>query len=271
MKIGFVQLDSIFGEVERNIEAAERLIAGIEADLIVLPEFFNSGYLFTSQKEADDLAEEIPNGKTTQALSRIAREKNAYIVAGLPERSGRNLYNSAVLVSPSGHVDTYRKVHLFNEEKLWFSPGDKGFSVYDIGPCRIGIMICFDWFFPESMRVLALKGADMICHPANLVLPFCQDAMVTRCLENRLFAVTANRTGSEARGGKTFRYTGKSQITGPNAQILLRAGSDGDEAGVYDIDITNARNKRLNPHNDLFGDRRTNFYTDLTVQARREG
>jgi len=271
MKIGYVQLDSIFGEVKRNIEKVERLVANLEADLIVLPEFFNSGYLFSSQKEANDLAENIPDGQTTKSLCRMAREKNAHIVAGLPERCGRKLFNSAVLVAPSGYVNTYRKVHLFNEEKLWFAPGDKGFSVYDIGLCRIGIMICFDWFFPESMRVLALKGADVICHPANLVLPFCQDAMVTRCLENRVFAITANRAGSEERGGKTFRYTGMSQITGPQGNILIRAGKDSDETDFCDIDIAISRNKQLNPYNDLFNDRRTNFYTDLTVQAQQDG
>jgi predicted amidohydrolase len=91
-----------------------------------------------------------------------------------------------------------------NEEALWFCPGDRDFPVFDIGPCKIGIMICFDWFFPESMRILSLKGADVICHSANLVLPFCQDAMVTRCLENHVFAITANRIGMENRGGKTF-------------------------------------------------------------------
>jgi len=263
MKIGFVQFDSLFGEVERNLGRVEELLTASDADLIVLPEFFNTGYLFTSEEEAADLAEDIPAGKTTKALCRIAREKNLHIVAGLPERHGGILFNSAVLISPSGYVDTYRKIHLFNEEKLWFSPGDKGFAIHDIGCCRIGIMICFDWFFPESMRILSLKGADVICHPANLVLPFCQDAMLTRCLENRVFAVTANRTGSENRGGKQFHYTGKSQITGPQANILYRAGSHSDEVGLCEIDVDVSRNKRLNPYNHLFDDRRVEFYRDL--------
>jgi predicted amidohydrolase len=265
MKIGFVQFDIVFGEVDRNIEKVQDLIATFDADLIVLPEFFNTGYLFTSQEEAGDLAEEIPAGKTIKALCRIAQEKKAHIVAGLPERCGKELFNSAALVSPSGYIDTYRKVHLFNEEKLWFTPGDRGFSVHDIGPCRIGVMICFDWFFPESMRILSLKGADVICHPANLVLPFCQDAMITRCLENRVFAVTANRTGSESRGGKTFRYTGKSQITGPQANILYRAGAESNEVGLCEIDINNSRSKQLNPYNHLFNDRRVDFYKNLVT------
>jgi len=264
MKVGFVQINSAFGETDRNIERVAQLLKSFQGDLVVLPEFFNTGYLFTSQEEAYNLAEEIPSGRTVKALCELAAREKTYIVAGLPERSGSILYNSAVLVSPQGYIDTYRKMHLFNEEKLWFAPGDKGFAVYDIGHCRIGIMICFDWFFPESMRILSLKGADVICHPANLVLPFCQDAMTTRCLENRVFAITANRTGTEERGGKSFLYTGKSQITGPQANVIHRASETSDETGLAEIDISIARNKRINPYNDLFEDRRTEFYQDIT-------
>lgn len=263
MKIGFVQFDPVFGEVDKNIEKATRLIETLDADVIVLPEFFNTGYLFTSKQEAEDLAEIIPDGKTTEALCGIARRKNMHLVGGLIEKAGDLLYNAAILISPRGHVATYRKVHLFNEENLWFTPGDQEFEVYDIGLCKLGMMICFDWIFPESMRLLALKGAEVICHPANLVLPFCQDAMITRCLENRVFAVTSNRTGTEQRGGKHFRYTGRSQVTGPSANILYRAGADTEETGVVNIDVSITRNKRLNQFNDLFTDRRIPFYGDL--------
>jgi predicted amidohydrolase len=264
MKAGFVQFDPLFGEVHKNIEKAIRLIEPLEADLVVLPEFFNTGYLFTSKQEAEDLAEPIPGGPTTDALCDIARRKNIHLVGGLIEKAGGRIYNAAVLVSPQGYRATYRKIHLFNEENLWFSPGDRDFEVHDIGLCKIGMMICYDWIFPESARVLALKGAEVICHPANLVMPFCQDAMITRCLENRVFAVTANRTGTEQRGNRTFRYTGRSQITGPAANILYRAGADTEETGVAGMDVSLARNKRLNNFNNLFEDRRVSFYTDLT-------
>jgi len=207
MKIGYVQFNPAFGEVERNLDRAEALIEGAQADLLVLPELFNTGYLITSKEEIDALAEEVPGGRTTQRLAAVAKRKNVHIVAGMAARSGAKLFNSAILVSPKGSVDVYRKVHLFFEEKLWFEPGDGEFPVFDIGPCKAGIMVCFDWFFPESMRTLSLKGAQVVCHPANLVLPYCQTAMVTRCLENRVFAVTANRTGTEDRGGKSLHYT----------------------------------------------------------------
>ena len=270
MKAGFVQFDPLFGNVKENIEKAIQLIESFDADVIVLPEFFNTGYLFTSKQEADELGEIIPGGPTTEALCGIAGRKKVHLVGGLIEKAGGRLYNTAILVSPQGHVATYRKVHLFNEENLWFTPGDKGFEVYDIGSCKLGIMICYDWIFPESMRVLALKGAEVICHPANLVLPFCQDAMITRCLENRVFAITANRTGTEQRGGKTFRYTGRSQITGPVANILYRAGADTEETGVVNIDVSLARNKRLNLYNDLFEDRRVPFYGTLVGHVAKQ-
>ena len=264
MKIGFIQFDPVFGDIDGNIGKVMELGEPVDADLIVLPEFFNTGYLFTSRQEAADLAEDIPGGKTTQALCEMARRRKIHLVGGMIERQGDRLFNAAVLVSPGGHVATYRKMHLFNEQNLWFDKGDRGFDVYDIGSCRVGIMICFDWIFPEAMRTLALKGADVICHCANLVLPYCQDAMVTRCLENRVYAVTANRTGVEQRGGRHFRYTGRSQITGPAANLLYRAGADTEESGVARIDVAAARNKRLNAYNDLFRDRRVGFYGELT-------
>jgi predicted amidohydrolase len=261
MKAAFIQFNPVFGEVEDNIRKAVKLIERTEADIIVLPELFNTGYLIVSKEEAFDLAESLPDGKTTEALSVVAREKKAHIIAGLIERQDENLFNSAVVISPSGYLGKYRKIHLFNEEKLWFQPGDLGFNVFDIGICKIGVMVCFDWFFPESMRTLSLKGADLICHSANLVLPFCQDAMKTRCLENRVFAVTANRTGEENRNGKRCCYTGRSQITGPDAKIIYQAGAETEEIGIAEIDLNLSRNKNLNPYNHIFVDRREYFYS----------
>jgi predicted amidohydrolase len=261
MKAAFIQFDPVFGEIERNIKKAVGLLARASAEIIVLPELFNTGYLIVSKEEAFDLSESIPVGKTTEALSVAARDKNTHIVAGMIERENDNLFNSAVVISPSGYLGKYRKIHLFSEEKLWFQPGDMGFNVFDIGICKIGVMVCFDWFFPESMRTLALKGADLICHSANLVLPFCQDAMMTRCLENRVFAVTANRTGVEKRKGKTLYYTGKSQITGPDAKIIYQAGAETEEIGIAEIDIHLSRNKNLNPYNHILLDRRKDFYS----------
>jgi predicted amidohydrolase len=265
LRVGFVQFDPEFGAPERNLARVTDLIRSIEADLLVLPELFTSGYQFVNQREVTGLAEPVPHGPTVRALARLARDQNLWIVAGIPERAGRRCFNSAVIVGPRGWRGTYRKAHLFYEEKRWFAPGDGAFPVYDIGAARVGVMVCFDWFFPEVARALALAGADVIAHPANLVLPYCPEAMITRCLENRVFAVTANRIGTEQRGGKRpLTYIGQSEIVAPDGRVLVRAGAEETGVGLATIDPRTARDKRLNRYNHLLRDRRAALYRPLT-------
>jgi predicted amidohydrolase len=122
------------------------------------------------------------------------------------------------------------------------------------------MMICFDWFYPESARTLALRGAQIIAHPSNLVMPYCPDAMVTRCLENRIFAATSNRVGREDRGGIDLGYIGKSEIVSPRGEILTRLPETGEAIAVVDINPALASSKKLNEFNDLFGGRRPELY-----------
>ncbi|MBI3802667.1 MAG: acyltransferase [Nitrospirae bacterium] len=260
MKVGFVQIDCKFGEVEKNAARAAELMGQERADLWVLPELFNTGYQFVSKKEVVSLAEPVPAGPTTQRLIRLAKEGKSHLVAGLAEKSGKSLYNASVLVGPKGLIAVYRKIHLFYEETRWFTPGNLPFQISLVGKTRVGMMICFDWLFPEAARSLALLGADVIAHPSNLVLPYCPDAMPTRCIENRLFAVTANRVGSESRKKETLTYIGRSEIVDPKGKILYRASDKEEEAHVVDIDPKLARNKSLNRYNHLFKDRRERFY-----------
>jgi 5-aminopentanamidase len=262
MRVGYLQFNPTFGETKRNLDFVTDHVPRAECDLLVLPELFNTGYQFISQQEAASLAEDIPTGPTTERLVNLAATYRMHIVAGLAERAEGRVYNSAILVGPSGVLAVYRKIHLFSEENLWFTPGDMGFPVYDIGSARIGLMVCFDWFYPESVRTLALKGADIVAHPSNLVLPHCPDAMITRCLENRVFAVTCNRTGSEERGGKEkLSYIGTSEIVSPTGKILKRARRNQVELGVVDIDPTEARDKKINSYNDLLAGRRPAHYS----------
>jgi predicted amidohydrolase len=122
-------------------------------------------------------------------------------------------------------------------------------------------MICFDWFFPESARTLALKGADIIAHPANLVLPYCPKSMPVRCLENRVYAITANRTGTETRKkNQSLTFIGQSQIVSPDSEILVTASGDEEVLLSADLDPLTARDKKLNPLNDLMMDRRPEQY-----------
>jgi predicted amidohydrolase len=121
-------------------------------------------------------------------------------------------------------------------------------------------MICFDWQFPESARSLALRGAQIICHPSNLVLPWCQEAMKTRSLENRVFSITSNRTGTEINGEYKQYFTGKSQILGTKGEILIRMNDT--EEGIYSvvIDPELASDKKVSEVNSVFADRRPSMY-----------
>ncbi len=259
MKVGFLQTSPVFGKKDENIDTVLAKINQLDADLVVLPELFSTGYQFTSKEETLALAEIVPDGQTTRVLINLSKKKNLYIVAGISERQNGRCYNSAVLVGPKGFIGCYRKLHLFYHEKQWFEPGNIELNVYDIGLARIGIMICFDWFFPEVTRYLAVKGADIICHPANLVLPYCPQAMITRCIENRVFAITANRIGTEKRSEETLTFIGTSQIVGTKGEVLSRASSDLDETIVLEINPMNARDKQVTPMNHLLHDRRFKF------------
>jgi predicted amidohydrolase len=162
-------------------------------------------------------------------------------------------------------MGVYRKTHLFFEEKLWFTPGDTGFQIWETEIGRIGIMICFDWFFPESMRTLALMGADIIAHPSNLILPYCPQAMPLRCLENRVYAVTANRIGEERRKqGQTLKFIGQSLIASPEGKVLTRSSQNEEAMAIAEIVPELARNKSLNSMNDIFDDRRPEMYLNMT-------
>ena len=261
MRVGFFQFAPIFGEIERNVQHALRRLETVQADLIVLPELFSTGYQFISKKEVAGLSENIPEGPTTRRLAELTRDRRLWLVAGLSEKKRGVFYNSAILVGPQGYVATYRKVHLFDEEKKWFAPGNTGFQVYTVGQARVGIMICFDWIFPEAARSLALGGADIIAHPANLVLPHCPDAMITRSIENRVYIITANRIGSEKRGKRRrLTYIGKSEVVDPSGRVLVRASSDRETLKIVTLEPRKARNKKITLRNHLIRDRRTAFY-----------
>jgi predicted amidohydrolase len=236
--------------VEENVDRALHFIERTRADLMVLPELFNTGYNFSNRREVSKVAEPIPDGYTSQKLLEVSRDRRMTIVAGIAERAGGDFYNSAI-VARRGRAFTYRKVHLFFKEKKFFKPG-REFKVFG----DLGVMVCFDWFFPEAARTLMLKGAKIIAHPSNLVLPFCPHAMRTRCIENRVFAVTADRIGRE----RDLKYIGRSEIVDTKGRILYCASSNREEVVVREIDLREAANKRMTPMNDLILDRRPRTY-----------
>jgi predicted amidohydrolase len=274
-RIGFFQFNPQFGQVEQNLAHILSTLDAVEADLIVLPELALTGYSFANRRKVAELAEDPQHSHTVDALVDLCRARDLYLVTGFAERDdgccdhdGRShnserCYNSALLLGPEGLLHTYRKLHLFGTEKACFDPGDTPLQVHEVRGLRVGLMICFDWAFPEVARVLALRGADLLCHPANLVLTYCQQTMLARCIENGVYAVTANRYGVEQRPHGTLSFTGQSQVVAPKGVLLHRSAAQGDELYIAEIDVELARDKRLTEQNDILGDRRPEFYKEL--------
>lgn len=259
MRVGFLQMRPRFGDVEHNLRSIERRLARLREATVVLPELCTTGYLFESKGEALSLAEPA-DGASVQRLKRLARGQRLTLCFGFAERDGRRVYNSAATISPSGRTHVYRKAHLFDREKLAFDRATRPrFEPVGSKP-KYGVMICFDWVFPEVCRSLALAGARVILHPSNLVLPYCQAAMVTRAIENRVFTVTCNRVGSESRAGARLRFTGQSRIVDPRGRVLAQAGEREESLRLVRIDPDQATSKRITTRNDLFRDRRPRLY-----------
>lgn len=264
MRVGYYQFRPLFGRVEKNLIKVVKSLSEAEADLIVLPELPFTGYYFQNRDELKALAEEPAKSPTVDSLIELCKARNFHIVTGFAEKAADRYFNSALLIGPKGVRHTYRKIHLFNEEKNWFDPGDTPLAVQKVQGAKIGIMVCFDWIFPEVTRALSVMGADIICHPSNLVLSFCQDTMLSRCLENAVYAITANRFGSDNRPQGSLRFTGKSQVVAPKGRLINRSASQRNDLFICDIDPTLARNKQITDLNDIMTDRRPDFYRPLT-------
>ena len=262
MNVGFLQFNPIRSNVNSNLKTINTALSEVNFDFIVLPELANSGYLYNSPEDLEHFSEHHDmSGPFIYNLYEIAKDKNACLISGFSEKTlNGSLFNSAIAVDKTGVIGHYRKIHLFNTEKDLFSPGNLGFPVFNFRDVTFGMMICFDWFFPEAARTLALNGAQLITHPANLVLPYCQAAMKTRSIENRIFIITANRIGKEVLNNTSLRFTGSSQITAPNGEILISAGSDEVTIRIIHININEANNKYVAEQNNLFEDRRPEYY-----------
>lgn len=260
MRVGFYQFAPIFGDKTANLNKVENRLKSVNADLIVLPELFNTGYLFLNKKELLPLTEPIPEGETTQRLLALTAVKNFSIVAGIAERFNNKIYNSAVLITPKGKVFVYRKAHLFFKEKFIFEPGDTGFNLFNIGRIRIGILICFDYIFPEAARTLMLKGAQIICHPSNLILPYGPRIVISRAVENRVFFILSNRIGKEKRKNQELNFTGLSLIVTPKGKVLYQAPQNREALKIVTIEPKAALNKNVTRYNNIKTDRRKDLY-----------
>jgi len=266
-KIAAVQLDCRFGRKDVNRERMFthlRTAADQGARLVIFPECALTGYCFESRPEALLHAEPMP-GPSTDSIAALCQQLNVWSVFGLLECDGDKLFNALALVSPSGFVASYRKVHLpFLGVDRFATPGDRPFHVHDLGGLRIGLMICYDGSFPESARVLALQGADLLVLPTNWPeAAVCSAKYVgnTRAMENHVYYAAVNRVGVEA----GFRFIGMSRVVDCNGDTIVGSDDDRETILLADIDPAVARQKhqvRIPGVHEInrIGDRRPEMY-----------
>ncbi|MGB4238711.1 MAG: nitrilase-related carbon-nitrogen hydrolase [Candidatus Hydrothermia bacterium] len=263
--IGYLQYFPEKGNLRSNIEKVNELTKNNEFQILVLPELAFSGYFYTSVQEIRPFIDIGFESPPAVFLKKLSKSKNALILSGFPEGARGHIYNSQYAFFPNGEVRVYRKSHLFYKEKLVFAKGDSGPVLVNYMGVNVGMMVCFDWFFPEFARVLALKGAHVLALSANLVLPgLGQKGMVVRSIENRVFSVLSNRTGMEASSsGERLTFTGMSQITNERGDIITQSDESVEEVKIAEIETDEAENKWVTPLNNIIDDRRVDFYREI--------
>ena len=281
LRVACVQMNPEIGQTERNVARSLDFIAQAAAGgagLVVLPELCNTGYVFETREEAMALAEPIPDGPSCRRWREAAAKHRMVIVAGITERDGDVLYNSAVVVGPQGVLGTYRKNHLWGAENLFFERGNLGMPVFRIGAGRIACAICYDIWFPETFRLAALQGADLLCVPTNWVPMPSQpkDMLVMANVlamggahSNSMFVACADRVGVER--GQPF--LGNSLLVSHSGWPLAGpASGTEEEILIADMNLADARRKRtLNDFNQLLRDRRTDLYDEMLGTAVKPG
>jgi len=262
IKLAVVQFTPSFKKKEENLFRIQKLTNNLDADIIVLPELCTTGYFFLSKDETNELAEPV-SGPTCQFFQKISKQYNAVVVAGFIEKEGEKVFNSCLIAQPGIKTPRiYRKTHLFYKEPLCFDPGDTGFFVVHdtLRDVNIGPMICYDWRFPESARVLTLLGADLIVCPSNLITDAWRTVMPARAIENKVYVAVANRAGTERSKDEELLFKGNSTIYDYYGNAVQTAGSSDDEAMVTEIFPSLTRDKSFNDFNDVLKDRQPKHY-----------
>ncbi|WP_263995280.1 nitrilase family protein [Mycobacterium yunnanensis] len=271
IKVASVQTNPVINAVEDNVTDMVRAIedlAGAGVQLAVFPELATTGYMFDSPAEARAVAEEVPNGPTVQRLLRACADNDMYVVFGIAELAGDDIYNSSAILGPDGHIGTYRKLHLWDNENTMFTPGDLGLPVFSTPLGNIGILICYDIWFPEAVRALTLSGADLLCVPTNWV-PLvagngANDTAMANvlCMANShcngLPIVAADRCGEER--GQLF--LGRSVITNATGWPAAGPGhADREDVLIADVDVeSSASSRQWGQFNNPLTNRRPDVY-----------
>lgn len=250
IRVGLIQLNCVLGDVSANLDRAEALLNQIrgQADFVCLPELFNLGYNRKTLKERFfELAETIPEGRTTRRLSELARRSGTALIAGLVEKIPNRtdlLYDTAVLFDRQGElVGRYRKSHLYPAENQFFQAGNS-LPVFVVDGLHVGIAICFEAAFPPIFSTLAIQGAQVVFNPSAVPRGFgyLQDLRTrARAQDNHSFVVAVNHVGEEG----DVVYCGRSQIADPRGDVVALASGNEPEALVAELDLSLIRDQRL--------------------------
>jgi 5-aminopentanamidase len=247
VNVAGAQIDVAWGDPKTNLARIQSVMEKNSREgvlLTVFPECAVSGYCFDSLEEARPFASPIP-GPATDELVAIAQKSGSYLVAGMLESDGDRIFNAAVLVGPNGLIGSYRKIHLpYLGIDRFATPGDRPFRVFEVGPLRVGMHICYDGSFPESARVMAVQGADLIVLPTNWPPKSeCAAAHLAnvRAHENNIYYLCVNRVGEE----RGFAFIGGSKICDPSGETIAEAPGTQEQIMVATIDVERARRKRL--------------------------
>lgn len=270
------QFAPVIGAVEGNRKRAETAIeeaAREGAQIVVLPELCNSGYVFADAEEARRLGEPV-DGPTVSGWMRLARAHELVVVGGICELDADGvLRNSAVLIDAGGLQAVYRKAHLWDREGVVFAAGRDVPPVIDTALGRLGVMVCYDLEFPEWVRVAGLAGAELLCAPCNwpaLRRPAGErPGEVTRvqaaAATNRMFIAACDRVGPE----RGVDWTGASLIVDCDGFPLAGPAQSGESVTlIASCRLADARDKSLNERNDVFADRRPELYERVLSRAR---
>ncbi|MDI6917815.1 MAG: carbon-nitrogen hydrolase family protein [Thermoplasmatales archaeon] len=257
MKVSLAQASPKSGDKKENIRIMEKYVKKSSSDLVVFGELFLTGY---GCKDFSDLAETIP-GKSINKIAGIAKENRCYIVFGMPEKEKDRIYNTAVLIHPDGKINKYRKWFLPNfgifEEKKHFKEGKK-INGFNTRFGKIGLLICYDIFFPELCKSYALQGADiLICISASpsLTRIYFERVMQARAVENTCFFLYTNLVGSE------LNFWGGNTVIGPKGDIKTKGEYFKEMTVEYDVDLNELKNAREN--RPVIRDSRPEIYKKL--------
>ena len=289
LRVALLQ-ESDRGSVEKNLDAIEtglREAAAAGARLVLLQELHNGPYFCQREDVAEfDRAEAIP-GLSTARIGALAAELKLVVVASLFERRAAGLYhNTAVVFDCKNEIcGKYRKMHIPDDpafyEKFYFTPGDLGFNPVQTSVGKLGVLVCWDQWYPEAARLMALGGADLLLYPTaigwdpsddNAEKNRQRDAWITvqrgHAVANGLPLLACNRIGFEASpdGGRGLQFWGSSFVAGPQGEFLAQAGTDKRELLLVDIDL--ARSEAVRRIWPFLRDRRIESYGDLLKRYR---